>query len=163
MAFDSKRLRTFKWLEDIAQCNNAYRKSDFPRFPHILTYCDSLYATDEIVLAKVDYPEFAHLSDYVWSEVVGYIDEKSMLLETPIIQERERQFTDRRFFDKFFEDTSITAFEKTIDPRVLKTGLKVFEINKINPNVCTTYDRVFMMGHNRDVSVRVCMMGVGTK
>ena len=162
MAFDSKRLRTFEWLEDIAQCNNAYRRS-FPRFPHILAYCDSLYATDEIVLAKVDYPEFAHLSDYVWSEIVDCTDEKGMLLEMPIIQERERQFTDRRFFDKFFEDTSITAFEKVIDPRVLKTGLKVFEINKINPNMYTAYDRVFMMGHNHDVSIKVCMMGVGTK
>ena len=163
MTFDSKRLRTFKLLENIAQCNNAYHKSNFPRFPHILAYCDSIYATDEIVLVKVDYPEFAHLSDYVWSEIVEYTDEKGMLLETPIVQERERQFNDRRFFDKFFDDTSITAFEKTIDPRVLKTGLKVFEINKINPTVCTAYDRVFMMGHNRDVSIRVCMMGVGRK
>lgn len=158
MAYDSKQLRTFKWLDDIAQCKHSYLKISFPKFPKILAYCDSLYATDEIILVKVDYPEYHNLTDYEWCEIVMYTDEQGYLLPIPALEVRERQFNNNRIFDDFFAK-EFEPFELSIDPKVLKVGLKGFEINKINPVVYTCNTMVYLMGHNKDVSIKVAMMG----
>ena len=162
MAFDSKRLRTFKLLESISNSQSSYCKNNFPRFPQIMVRDGQFYATNEIVLAKVEYPEFEHLSDYVWSNVKNYTGEDGLLLQIPEIEEREKQFLNNNIFDQFLnllEDRYVHANEKPIDCKVLEHGLKGFKINGISPLVYTAYDRIILCGHNKDVSMRVMMMG----
>ena len=152
MAFDTKRLKTFKWLDDLA------KKSRYYRMQNILARFGSLYATNDIVLAKVDYPEFEHMGDFEWLQIVHYLDDDGNLLEAPTAKRLDDQFSDNRIFDHFFDD-EFAALEYSIDPKVLKTGLKGFEINRINPVIYTSQNKVYLMGHNKDVSIRVCMMG----
>lgn len=161
MAYNSRQLKTFKWLDDIAQCRHTYlpfSQRTFPKFPKILAYYDSLYATDQIILAKVDYPEFSGLADNRWCEVAMYTDEKGYLLPVPALEVREKQFNNNRIFDDFFKK-EFKPFELLIDPRILKVGLKGFEINKISPTIYTSNTMIYLMGHNREVSIRVAMMG----
>ena len=93
MAFDNKRLQTFKWLERTCQNSAQYSKRVYNSFHDILVFCGSLYATNGIILAKVDYPEFEHLSDGEWSRILRYVDDDGLLLETPETSLREKQFT----------------------------------------------------------------------
>lgn len=157
MAFDRKRLRTFQWLQDLAHCRNRYADK-YPKFPYIMVYCGSLYATDQMVLAKVDYPEFYHLSDWEWSKIVRYADDDGMLLETPEIELLDRQFNDNRIFDNMFVKSWL-RFDCVVNPLMLKNCLKPFEINKIYPNVCTDETKLELTGHNDDVSIKIVMMG----
>lgn len=162
MAFDSKRLHTFKWLESIASSCSSYCKTYFPRFPEIMVRNGSIYATNEIVLARLDYFEFEHLSDYVWSNITSYTDEDGLLLPIPFIEKREKQFFNNEIFDQYLNllgETIIQVNEKPIDCRVLEHGLKGFKINGISPLVYTYYDRILLCGHNEDVSMHVVMMG----
>ena len=152
MAFDTKRLKTFKWLDDLA------KNSRHSRMQNVLARFGSLYATNDIVLAKINYPEFEHIGDFEWLQIVHYLDADGNLLEAPTAKRLDDQFKDDRFLDHFFDD-KFAALEYSIDPKVLKTGLKVFEINRINPVIYTSQDKLFLMGHNKDVSIRVCMMG----
>ena len=157
MAYDTKQLRTFKWLDDIAKSKQKYA-SKFARLRDVYVYCGSLYATNEIVLAKVDYPEFEHLSDWTWSKIIRFCDDRALLLKEPQIEELAKKFPDHRYFDRFFDD-EFRPLEVSINPKVLKDGLKGFEINGINPIVYTSENKVFLMGHNKDVSFKVVMMG----
>ena len=64
MAYDNKRLRMFKWLDAIAQQKARYSKGvTNGMMQSIFTIYGNLYATNGILLAKVEYPEFAHISD----------------------------------------------------------------------------------------------------
>lgn len=158
MAFDTKRMKTFQWLFDIAEKDRKYCDK-YRNLKEIYVYCGSLYATNHIVLAKVDYPEFEHLSDYVWSKVTRFCDSRAILLKEPEIEVLDQQFKNSDIFDRFFTN-EFHPLEYAINPMVLKDGLKGFEINGINPVIYTSENMVFLMGHNKDVSIRVCMMGV---
>jgi hypothetical protein len=153
MAFDNRRLRSFKWLEDLAN-----KRGKFP----IMVYCDSIYATDEIILAKVDYPEFVGLTDYEWCKVVSYIDNDGFLKNMPDLELMERQFRSNSIFNDMFIKKQ-ERFDIRFDPKVFKRALKIFEINKIMPSLSTDNSRIELTGHNNDVSIRVLMMGVGSK
>ena len=149
MAYDDRRLKTFKWLESIAS------KSTFP----IMVYCGSLYATDRYMLAKIDYPEFFHLSDWEWSRVTDYFDDDGYLLEEPKIELMPRQFTNNRIFDDQF--IGLEKFSDCVfDSKYMRKALKVFEINRINPNMRTSDKKIELTGHNNDVSIKVMFMGM---
>jgi len=149
MAYDTRQLKTFKWLESIA------KESTFP----IMFYCGSLYATDRYILAKVDYPEFYHFADYEWNRITRYFDDDGYLLKEPEIEPMARQFTDYRIFDKHFID-KLSLFDSKFDPKYMRKALKVFEINRINPNLCTSAEKIQLTGHNNDVSIKVMFMGM---
>ena len=159
MAFDKKRLHTFQWLDNLAKCKARYADK-FPRHPDIMVYSGSLYATDGTVLAKVDYPEFYHLSDCEWSKVIRcFANDEGKLLEIPDIELMDRQYSNNRIFDDMFIK-SWHRFDCCVNPLVMKNCLKPFEINSILPNVCTDERKIELLGHNDDVSIRVLMMGV---
>ena len=163
MAYDAKRLQTFKWLEKLSHNEAPYLKKikDFINpIQDICVYCGSIYATNDIILAKINYPEFEHLSDWEWSKVVAYTDDDNMLLEFPKLALRNKQFLNDRIFDDAFPGSWNNACYTCFDPRVMKDALKPFEINRINPELTTERDRVMFSGHNKDVSMRVLMMGV---
>ena len=51
----------------------------------------------------------------------------------------------------------------SVDTRVYIDAIKPFKINRISPVVYTSENKLFLMGHNKDVSIRVvamCMKGV---
>ena len=157
MAYDNKRMKTLRWLEDIAKKNKSYCSS-YRTLTEIFVYCGLLYATNHVVLARVDYQEFEHLSDWKWSKVDRYCDDMALLLKYPDISELDEQFANNDKFDKFFEHKP-ALFDCKINPKVLKDAMKGFEINGIMPIMYTSENMIFLMGHNKDVSIKTVMMG----
>ena len=149
MAYDNKRLKTFKWLESV--------QKDY-HFP-LMIYSGSIYAANEIMIAKVDYPEFYHLSDFEWCEITHYTDDDGYLLKMPEIEVMKRQFHNNRYFDDMFCQYW-HRLECALDPKYMRKALKPFEINNIHPNMVVNTDRIELSGHNHDVSIRVMFMGV---
>lgn len=160
MAFYDKRLKMMKWLEHIAKDNVRYAKYVYRSFTDILTIYGRLYATNGIILAEIQYPEFEHISDNDrFMYVTRYKDDEGYLLEYPELAEYQREmrpriFTDM-FPDKYFYDEGF-AF----DTNVMKDALKPFEIYKLNPYMCIDGDKCELAAHNKEVSMRVLFMGV---
>lgn len=160
MAFNDKRLKTFKWLEHIAKGNVSYAKGCYRSFTDILTIYGRLYATNGVVLAEIQYPEFEHISDNdCFMYVTRYKDDVGYLLEYPELAEyesklRSRIFTDM-FPDKHFYDSGFK-----FDTKVMKDALKPFEIYKLSPNMCIDGDRCEFSAHDNEVSMRVLFMGL---
>lgn len=159
MAYDDKRLKTFKWLEHIAKDNVGYAKGCYRSFTEILTIYGRLYATNGIVLAEIQYPEFEHISDNdCFMYVTRYKNDAGYHLEYPGLAEypremRPRIFTDM-FPDKHFYDSGFK-----FDAKVMKDALKPFEIYKLSPNMCIDGDKCMFSAHDKDVSMRVVFMG----
>lgn len=158
MSYDTKRLKIFKWLEDLANGRAAYSKGAIG-LKEILVYSGSIYSSNGIVLGKVNYPEFEHLSDWVWSTVEKYTDSNGYLLETPILIEKDRQPKNDRWLDDMFVG-HLYPEEFCFNPRVMRDALKPFEIYNINPLFARGNGKAELMGHNKEVSIRVLMMGV---
>ena len=150
MAYDSRQLRTLKWCEGIAKDS---------RFD-MMMYCGSIYVTDEYILAKIDYPEFYHLSEWEWSRITRYTDDEGYLLKVPETELLERQFFNNRIFDDMFH-RQLHRFECVFNPKLMRKILKPFEINCIFPTITTSETSIELSGHNSDVSIRALMMGVG--
>lgn len=160
MAFDMKRLKMFRYLDDISCHKASYAKHVFNPLKNIYVFCGSIYATNGIVLVKVDYPEFEHLSDDVWSTVDEFCDADGCLLENPIISECEKQFTNNRIFDEQLTgDYDSASYDIIADARVIKAGLKPFELYSIAPLIYLYHDRMSLQGHSNDISIRVAIMG----
>lgn len=161
MAYDTKRLQTFKWLEKIAAGKAGYCKGVYNSIHDICVFCGSIYATNGILLVKLDYPEFEHLSDYTWSKVTRFCDDYSglgLLLEVPEIEERQ-PFKDDRIFDKMFINVNEPT-HCTFNPRVIEDALKVFKINGSNVTVSTSRNMMEFSGHTKDISIRCLIMGM---
>lgn len=162
MAFDSKRLKMFKYLDDLSQNRQGYAKRIYNSIKDICVFCGSIYATNGVVLVKVDYPEFEHMSDDVWSVVDHFCDDDGKLLEKPFLVMREKQFNDNRIFDKFFTpnyDEPFPTSNIVIDARVLESALKPFKIYGICPYIYVENDKMHFSGHNKEVSIRLVAMG----
>lgn len=160
MAFNDKRLKTFKWLEHIAKANVSYLKGGYRPFQEILTIYGRLYATNGIVLAEIQYPEFEHLSDNdCFLYVTRYKDDAGYLLEYPELAEYQREMRPRIFTD-MFPDKHFYDSGFKFDSKVMKDALKPFEIYKLSPNMCIDGDRCEFSAHNEEVSMRVLFMGL---
>lgn len=158
MSYDTKRLKTFKWLEDLALGHAVYAKGA-TGLDGIHVFSGNIYASNGIVLAKVNYPEFEHLSDDVWSTVEGYTDSKGYLLETPILVEKAKQPKNNRWLDDMFLNR-IYPEEFLFNPRVMEDALKSFKIYGINPILAVGNGKAELAGHSKEISIRVLMMGV---
>lgn len=163
MAFDDKRFKMMKWLEHIAKDNVGYAKFCYRSFTDILTIYGRLYATNGIILAEIQYPEFEHISDndcfmYV-TRYSEYKDGAWYLLEYPELAEYERELRPRIFTD-MFPDRHFYDEGFAFDTKVMKDALKPFEIYKLSPSMCIDGDRCMLSAHDKDVSMRVLLMGV---
>lgn len=159
MAYDDKQLKTFKWLQDLASNRHAYAKDFINSAPYIYVYCESIYATDNIILAEVSYNYPNAYTNYEWGKIEQFTDAGGFLLEEPVVTILERQFNDHRFFSRFF-DTECSYPDCVFNPKVVKQALKVFEINKVAPVICSVENGLCFMGHNHDISIRVLAMGM---
>lgn len=160
MAYGTNQLKAFKYLQKIAEGRQRYAKNAHCLYKDIYTIYGSLYATNGIVLAQVDYPEFEHISDDGWKVVESFTDEKGYLRISPVLSvNRPRPMRDDIFSDMFIKRNH---FESgfAIDPKVLKDGLYLFDIYKMNPSIAIDGHKLELSGHDREVSIRVLMMGV---
>lgn len=150
MAYDTKRLKTFKWLEGLAKDS---------RFG-IVIRSGHIYATDNIVLVRVDYPEFSDLSLRTWSRIKAYFNEDGKLLEVP---ELESDFAGMEnasadFFDRHFIDYATDA-TVLFDYACMRKVLKPFEINRIKPCIFLAEDKIGLTGRNKEVAIEIVLMG----
>lgn len=160
MAFDDKRLKMMKWLEHIAKNNVSYAKGCYRSFNDILTIYGRMYATNGIIIAEIQYPEFEHISDDDrFMYVTRYKDDTGFLLETPELAEYPRELRPRIFTD-MFPDRHFYDEGFAFDTKVMKDALKPFEIYKLSPNMCIDGDRCEFSAHDKEVSMRVLFMGV---
>lgn len=159
MAYDTKRLKTFKWLEKLANNSARYSKYVYNSIPYILTCYGRLYATNGIVLAEVEYPEFEHISDYGFMRVERFCDSSGFLLEVPDLAEPIRNYRDGMFTDIMNGDISYDAPFK-VNPAVMTDALYLFKLYDIPAYQDMMGDRCMLSGHDNDISMRVLLMGM---
>lgn len=162
MAYDDKRLRMFKWLDGIAQQRARYSKGvTNGRLNSIFTIHGNLYATNGVLLAEVEYPEFAHISDDGWKKVVSYCNEQGWHTGYPELAEPDYEFRERIFADQFIGNhVKEPIIEYKFNPAVMEDALKPFKIYRIVPIMTTDGYRCELSGHDDSVSIRVLFMGM---
>lgn len=158
MSYDNKRMKMFKWLEDLSFGRAVYSKGAIG-LDGIHVFSGNIYASNGIILAQVNYPEFEHLSDDVWSTIEGYTDSRGYLLQTPIIIEKAKQPKNNRWLSDMFID-HIYPEEFLFDSRVMRDSLKPFDIYGIKPLLAIGNGKAELTGHTQEVSIRILMMGV---
>lgn len=154
---DTKRGKIFKWLDGLANKKARYAKTCIG-IPEVLTIFGRLYATNGIILAQIDYPEFEHLSDEGWKAIDSFVDGKGYFLETPILKDASRVYRERIFDDKFIKEIEVTH-DFLFDPSVMKDALYPFTTYDISPTMIVSGDKCELSGHNGEVSIRVLFMG----
>lgn len=162
MAYDSKKLKTLKWLEKLCSEKRRYNKfGNSVRLMEIFARFGRLYATDSIICACVEYPENVRAGEFDWQILSEFTDEKGYLLPILTFEDMEKPFTANDFFEKYFpapRDYAKWDDTAPVNPDVLMFALKPFKINGINPYFAFTPNKIVLSGHNRDVSMKVCMM-----
>lgn len=159
MAYDTKRLKTFKWLEKLANNTARYSKHAFNNIPHILACYGRLYATNGIILAEVEYPEFAHIADYGFMRVERFCDSSGFLLEFPELAEPIRNYRSGMFDDMMNGDISYDAPFK-VNPAVMADALYPFKLYDIPAYQYMMGEACMLSGHDNDISLRVLLMGM---
>lgn len=163
MAFDTKRLKAFKWLDKIAtkQQRNVNALSTYNPYHNIYIRFGRLYATNGFILAEVEYPEFAHDGDDCWKVVAAYVDGTGKHLEQILYTETEqtKRMRDRLFTDMFPKQLHYDQCQP-FNPYLLAECMYLFKLYDINPIISLNGAWVMFSGHNKDVSIRVLTLGV---
>lgn len=163
MAHDMKKLKTLRWLEKLSskriaglnKLMNPYERNVFARFGRF-------YATNGYILAYVEYPEHLHDADYEWLAVAHYQDDRQYLLPKieyykPEICDRMR---DRVFDDMFIKPVSLHwDSSQAFNPALIAECMQPFKINYISPSMAMMGEKLEFAGHNKDVSIKVLVMG----
>ena len=161
MAFDTKRLKAFKWLEKIATKPQRNVKGlSYNPYQDIYIRFGRLYATNGFILAEVEYPEFAHCGDDAWKSVVTYVDANGTHLETIEYTETEQteRMRDRLFSDMFPSKLHYDQCQP-FNPYLLAECMYLFKLYNINPIISLDDAWIMFSGHNNDVSIRVLTLG----
>lgn len=156
MAFDSKRFRMFKWLDKVANTQGHVMP-----YNHIYTIYGSLYATSGIILARIDYPEFEHIhDDGIWRVVLEYQDENGKHLDYPMFGPAVPQMRSRIFDDQFIGPELQYICTQAYDAKYIAECMYPFKLYGIHPTIAHDGPKLEFTGHNREVSMKVLMMGV---
>ena len=162
MAFDQKRSRTFKWLEKIATKTPTGLKYAYnPYRGMILCRFGVLYAQNGYILADVRYGEFEHIGDECWMEVASYQDVNGKHLDTVEFMEAEKHPANDRLFSDMFIAPCGLHYDSTqpFNPVLIAECMTPFKINDISPVIGLRDEYLEFSGHNKDVSIRVLMIG----
>lgn len=163
MAFDSKRLKTFKWLDKIAAKpqRNVNALTTYNPYRNIYSRFGRLYATNGFILAEVEYPEFLHDSDDSWKVVSAYVDGTGNHLEKIEYMETEQsvRMRDRVFSDMFPMQLHYDQCQP-FNPYLLAECMYLFKLYDIAPIISLREEIVMFSGHNKDVSIRVMTIGI---
>ena len=155
MAFDTKQLRTCKELVKLSKMPkwlgryNRFENRIFVRF-------GQFYVTNEYVLARVEWDEYAHAGDDEWQELTRFMDDDGKLIPFEF-EPCEKQWSNDYFSRMFIKKLDNEQFG--IDPRLLKGVLNLFNINGINPVIVSGEGKYELSGHNKDVSIKALVMG----
>ena len=162
MAFDTKQLKTFDWLQKLGTKKVAGLKPAFnPYSDYVFVRFGRFYATNGYILASVEYPEYTHVGDEGWRVIDDYKDGKGRLL-SPITFANPQVCDKMR--DRIFEDTFVKSWDfidaGPYNPRLIAECMKPFIVNDIPVSMVIAQNRVEFSGYNKDVSIRVVMMGL---
>lgn len=165
MAFDTKRLKAIKWLEKIAakEQRNIGKAYTYNPYRHIYMRFGSLYATNGFILAQVDYPEFEHDGDDSWKIVSAYTNGSGNHLEMLEYDTNEQteHMRDRLFADMFIGSSALHYdAQQPFNAYLIAECMYLFKLYDIAPVIWQEGAKIEFVGHNREVSIRVLMMGV---
>lgn len=160
MAFDNKRIQTFKYLERIAHGSQRYAPGRYNPFRDMLLACfGRLYATNAVILVQVEYPEFARLADDGFKIVTAYMDNEGKHLEKPKLEDPARKIETDVFEHIWLSDIdSVNSF--LFSASAMKDALYLFALYDIPPVMVFGNERCELSGHNREVSIKVQIMGM---
>lgn len=159
MAFDSKQLRTCKELWKIAVAYDKYYKRN-DRLKGIFVRFGRFYATNSFCLVYVEWPEYQHEGDEQWMTLspYGFLDENNRLKKFEL-QVLENPFVANDIFEQNFIHNYNDTGSCSVDPKLMKMVLNVFEINDLCPIIYCDGTRYELSAHSIDISIKAIVMG----
>lgn len=163
MAFDTKQLKTCRELLRVTHlpCRLGITRDRF--LDRVFVRFGRFYVTNEAVLVSVEWPEYEHAGDYCWHILKRFEDDDGKLIPFEIEEMPHPAFSNDRIFEDHFTMKPNCGESTPIDPTLLKSVLKLFEINRISPIICHDDRKIELTGHNRDVCIRAVVMGKKAK
>ena len=156
MTYGKKRQQTFRTLERIANDKISFN----PHYGKVYCRYGRFYAANKIILACCEWPELSHCGDDEWNIVERYNDSGGLLLEFPKLRKCDANYHDD-LFEKFFRH----QYEKdcyrqfAFNPKYMRDAMRLFEINHIFPIYSVHQNEFIFTGHNKDVSIKVLLLG----
>lgn len=162
MAFGTKQLKTLDWMQHLGGRRYPGIKGAYnPYDQYIFVRFGRFYATNGYILASVEWSEYEHAGDEGWRVIDDYKDGKGRLL-SPITFANPQICDTMR--DRIFEDQFIRQYDHSdcgpYNPRLVSECMKPFTINNIMPIIIIGTNKLEFAGHDKDVSIRVLMMGL---
>lgn len=163
MAFDTKQLKMFKWLEKVTK-QPRYIKSAYNSYRRVYIRFGRLYATNGYILASVDYPEFEHVGDLSWYVVDKYTDDEGKHIngegELFAYDETAANMRDRVFEDMFISNCSLHFDQcQPFNSALLVDALYPFKLYGLSPVIYMRDELLEFSAHNSEVSIKVLVIG----
>lgn len=159
MAYDTKRLKTFKWLEKLANNSARYSKGAYNSISSILACYGRFYATNGIILAEVGVYGVRSYRRLRFHARLKICDSNGFLLEFPELAEPIRNYRSGMFTDIMNGDISYEAPFK-VNPAVMTDALYPFKLYDIPAYQYMMGDMCMLSGHDNDISLRVLLAGM---
>ena len=162
MAFDTKQLKTLDWLQKLGTKKVPGLKAAFNSYSdYIFVRFGRFYATNGYILACVEWPEYSYDGNDGWRVIDDYKDGKGHLL-SPVTFAKPQVCDTMR--DRIFEDTFVKSWDfidvGPYNPRLIAECMKPFIVNNLPVSMVIAQNRIEFSGHDKDVSIRVVMMGM---
>lgn len=157
MAFDSKQLRTCKQLMKLTKPIRGL-KSSASLVDKIFVRFGRFYVTNSYVVVSVNWKEYEHAGDEEWLILSRFMDNDGKLIPfefEPCEMQRANDFFERHFL-KHVDFSEYLP----VNPKLLSSVLKVFEINELTPVMVQDGAKWELSAHNKDVSIKAIVMGI---
>lgn len=162
MAFDTKRLRTIKWLDKLSSKRITGLKDAYNSYKGVvLARFGRLYAQNGYILASIEYNELYHTGDDQWLKIARYVDDDGKHIEDIEFENAFPHPNNDRIFEDFFIALNMLRYDSTVtfNPYLIAECMMPFKINDISPTIWQRDHYLEFTGHNKDVSIRVLMIG----
>lgn len=158
MTFGMAQLRTCKELLKISKAPrymegayNSFEGKIFVRFGRF-------YATNAFALVCVEWDDYQHAGDEEWCELSRFMDNEGKLIKFEF-EPSERQFSND-FFERQFMNRVNFADLLPVNPKLLASVLKIFEVNDLMPIMVQDGTKWQLSAHNKDVNIKAIVMGI---
>lgn len=160
--YDKRKLRTIDHLVNVVSkrpvgktvyTNHRFFNSVFARF-------GEWFATNGYILACVEYRDEIVTGQFEWQKLGAY-KVNGKLLHPIEWEDSEYPKRDRYFSDMFIAPNAL-HYEWGIpfDPKLISDALKLFSINDLKPIFAFQDEKLELSAHNREVSIRILVMGM---
>lgn len=109
-------------------------------------------------LASVEWDEYQHAGDDEWCVLSCFSDNDGKLIEFEFEPCEKQRAND--FFEKHFIERVDYTGDLKVNPKLLASVLKIFEINDLTPIIVRDGVKWELSAHNRDVTIKAVVMGV---